>query len=109
MTLYGNQSILNLYSESDNPKNFFLLTFIIIVTLTIFVAAAIGYVGYLAFGASVKSVILLNLPNQDPSAITAKICYILTIMGSFVLLINPIYYIIENTEWYKGYNRSQQV
>lgn len=29
-------------------------------------------------------------------------CYILTIMGSFVLLINPIYYIIENTECYKG-------
>lgn len=79
-----------------------MLSFILILTLTIFVAATIGYVGYLAFGSKVKSVILLNLPNQDPSAIIAKICYILTIMGSFVLLINPIYYIIENTECYKG-------
>ena len=63
MTLYGNQSILNFYSVADDPKHFFLITFIIIVSLTIFVAAAIGYVGYLAFGATVKSVILLNLPH----------------------------------------------
>ncbi len=105
MTLFeGNQQILNIYAEFDKPKNFFMLSFILILSLTVFVAATVGYVGYLAFGSKVKSVILLNLPNSDPSAITAKICYILTIMGSFVLLINPIYYIIENTECFKGKN-----
>jgi proton-coupled amino acid transporter len=93
---------LNIYAEFDKPKNFFMLSFVLILSLTVFVAATVGYVGYLAFGSKVKSVILLNLPHSDPSAIFAKICYILTIMGSFVLLINPIYYIIENTDCFKG-------
>jgi amino acid permease len=61
----------------------------------------IGYVGYLAFGASVKSVILFNLPNEDPVSITAKCFYVLTICGSFVLVIQPIFYVIESSVWYK--------
>jgi hypothetical protein len=79
-----------------------MLSFIIIVSLTIFVAATVGYLGYLAFRYKVKYVFLLNLPHYDKSAIIVKICYILTIMGSFVLLINPICYFIENTECFKG-------
>ena len=78
-----------------------MIAVICIVILTIFIAAAIGYLGYLAFGATTKSVILLNLPNQDPLAVTAKICYVLTIMGSFVIIINPLYRVIENSNWYK--------
>lgn len=62
----------------------------------------IGYLGYLAFGNGVKSVILYSLPNNDPAAITAKICYVLTIVGSFVILIQPIYYILESSNWYKA-------
>ena len=64
-----------------------MIALISILGLTVFVAATIGYLGYLAFGNSVKGVILYNLPNDDPAAVTAKICYVLTIMGSFVLLI----------------------
>merc|ERR1719460_1300495 len=103
MSLFeGNQQILNLYSETDKPQNFFMIAMIAIITLTFAVAATVGYLGYLAFGNSVKSVILYSLPNDDPAAITAKICYILTIMGSFVLLIQPIFYIIESSNWYKS-------
>lgn len=69
--------------------------------MTVFVAGTVGYLGYLAFGNGVKGVILYSLPNDDPAAITAKICYLLTIMGSFVIIIQPIFYIIENAEWYK--------
>ena len=65
------------------------------------VAITIGYVGYLAFGNSVKSVILYNLPNEDPLSIIAKVCYVLTIMGSFVIVMQPIYYVIESSNWYK--------
>jgi amino acid permease len=102
MTLFeGNQQILNLYAEADQPESFFMISVICIVVLTLFIAATIGYLGYLAFGASTKSVILLNLPNEDPLSVAAKICYVLTIMGSFVIIINPVYRVIENSTWYK--------
>jgi amino acid permease len=79
-----------------------MITLICIITLTLFIAALVGYVGYLAFGAKTKSVILYNLPNEDPAAITAKIFYIITIMGSFVIVINPIFYVLETSNWYKA-------
>ena len=69
--------------------------------LTVAIAATVGYLGYLAFGASTKSVILYNLPNEDPAAVTAKIFYLLTIMGSFVIIINPIYRTVETSKWYR--------
>ena len=47
----------------------------------------VGYLGYFAFGNTVKSVILYNLPHEDPASIVAQIFYILTIAGSYVLLI----------------------
>lgn len=78
-----------------------MITLICILALTVFVAATVGYLGYLAFGNSVKGVILYNLPNDDPAAIVAKCCYVLTIMGSFVIIIQPIFYIIESSGWYK--------
>jgi hypothetical protein len=52
MTLFeGNQQILNLYAEADQPESFFMIAVMCIVVLTIFIASAIGYLGYLAFGA----------------------------------------------------------
>jgi amino acid permease len=61
----------------------------------------VGFAGYLAFGNSVKSVVIYNLPNHDPMAITVKICYLVTIMGSFVLIAQPIFGVIERTQCYK--------
>lgn len=102
MTLFeGNQQILNVYAEADRPQDFFMITLVIILVLTVVIASSVGYLGYLAFGTTTKSLILYNLPNDDPLSITAKVCYIFTIMGSFVLVIQPIYYIIERGEWYK--------
>jgi amino acid permease len=78
-----------------------MITLVIILVLTCLIASSVGYVGYLAFGATTKSIILYNLPNDDPLSITAKICYIFTIMGSFVLVIQPIFYVLEGSNWYK--------
>ena len=72
------------------------------MVLTFLIAAAVGYIGYLAFGASSKGVILYNLPNDDPASIFAKCAYVLTICGSFVLLIQPIFYIMESSKWYSS-------
>lgn len=98
---------MNLYAESDKPQQFFTIACICIALLTVLIACSVGYVGYLAFGATTKSIILYNLPNDDPLSITAKCCYVLTIAGSFVLLINPIFYIMENANWYKGKKKEE--
>ena len=79
-----------------------MLIVICITVLTVVVAVGIGYVGYLAFGEKTKSVILFNLPNDDPASIAAKIFYILTIMGSFVLVANPVFRVIEKSGWYRS-------
>lgn len=52
----------------------------------LFIAVLVGYSGYLAFGNKVKSVIIYNLPYEDPMSITIKFFYLFTIMGSFVLI-----------------------
>ena len=97
----GNQQILNLYAESAKPRTFFLVTSLVIVSVTFILALSVGYLGYFAFGNSVKSVILYNLPSEDPASVTAQIFYILTISGSYVLLIQPIFHIMENSKWYR--------
>ena len=64
------------------------------------IAVMTGFLGYFAFGETTDTVILLNLPNNCWVGIAAKLFYCFTIMGSFVLLIQPIFYIIERSDWY---------
>ena len=73
-----------------------ILFFIMLVFLAIFV----GFLGYFAFGATAETVILLNMPNNSWAGILSKLFYCFTIMGSFVLLIQPIFFIIERSDWY---------
>ena len=56
--------------------------------------------GYLTFGDRIESLIIYNLPNNDTVSIFAKAFYILTISGSFVLIIQPIFRVIETSECY---------
>lgn len=72
-----------------------------VIGLTVFVVIPVGYVGYLAFGNTIKSVIIYNLPSKDPISITVTCCYLITIMGSYVIMIQPIFYIIEKCKCYK--------
>jgi amino acid permease len=78
---------LNIYAETDKPQKFFTYATIIIIVLTLGVAVSVGYVGYLAFGNNQRSLLLYNLPNEDPWAITVELCYVVTMAGSFVLVI----------------------
>lgn len=82
----GNQQILNIYAETDKPSIFFALNVWIVIVTTLAIAVTVGYTGYLAFGNKVKSVIIYNLPYQDPMSIAIKFFYLFTIMGSFVLI-----------------------
>lgn len=98
----GNQVILNIYAETSTPQKFFTQAAIAIVSLSLGIVVTVGYVGYLAFGNSVKSVIIYSLPNQDITAIIVKMCYVITISGSYVILIQPIFHIIERCECYRS-------
>lgn len=82
----GSQQLLNVYAEADKPQNFFATSISIVVFLTVFVGIGLGLIGYLAFGATTKSIILYNLPNNDPLSVIAKVGYIFTVMGSFVIV-----------------------
>jgi amino acid permease len=58
-----------------------------VILLTIVIGCTVGYIGYAAFGSGIKAIILYNLPNQNGWAIAAKIFFIITTCGSFVLVI----------------------
>ena len=79
-----------------------MMTAYIIIILTIAIACTVGYIGYLAFGSGCKSVIIYNLPAHDTSSTITKIFYLITICGSFVLLIQPIFHVIETANFYEG-------
>ena len=98
----GNQQILNLYAENERPRSFYPITMGVIISVLILFAVPTGYLGYLAFGNTVKSVLIMDLPYDDTFSVVAKLFYTLTIMGSFVLLIQPIYYVVERTERYSA-------
>lgn len=54
--------------------------------------------GYLAFGKSIESVIIYNMPYKDGLSIIARVFYLVCIAGSYVLLIQPVFYIVEHTD-----------
>mmetsp|Transcript_17683 Transcript_17683/g.29889 ORF Transcript_17683/g.29889 Transcript_17683/m.29889 type:complete len:149 (+) Transcript_17683:927-1373(+) len=97
----GNQQILNIYAEVDKPQQFFYIVVVLFVVLLVFIAILVGVLGYLAFGNTVESVIIYNLPNSDFLSVLAKVCYVVTITGSYVIVIQPIFYVIEGSNFYK--------
>jgi len=72
----------------------------IFVFLATFIALGIGLLGYITFGDKIESLIIYNLPNNDMISILAKISYIITICGSFVLVVQPLFQIMEKSESY---------
>jgi amino acid permease len=55
--------------------------------VAVLLAVPVGYMGYLAFGDQVESVIIYNLPPNDTISIIAKCFYVITIMGSYIIVI----------------------
>ena len=61
----------------------------------------VGILGYLAFGATTKSAIIYNLPSQDIASIVVKFFFILNIIGSYIVISNPVFNAIESFDWYR--------
>ena len=97
----GNSALLNIYAEADQPKTF-MKHVIAASTLVIVVAIGFGTFSYLTFGNQTESVILMNLPTGDPASITTKVCYFICVMGSYIIMIQPVFSLLENYGWYKN-------
>ena len=91
---------MNFYAEADSPKAFVPILGSVMAFVVLLIGVAMGYVGYFAFGDKANGIILINLPTNNWVGITAKIFYTLTILGSFAILLQPIFNIIEGYEWY---------
>ena len=104
----GNQQILNLYSEADKPQDFFRILCTLFIVMLVFLAILAGMLGYFAFGNSCDSIILLNLPNNSKLATISKLFYCLTIMGSFVIVVQPVFYVMERSLWYSKIFKTQE-
>ena len=85
MNLFGFPGLLNYYSKYENPRQFLTIVTTVAVTVITIIGVIGGYLGYIVFGNTVKSIIIYNLPNNDPLSIIAKFCFIINIIGSFIL------------------------
>ena len=100
MALYeGTSVVITIYSETSEPKKFFksvMLSYSIIAFCGIF----FGYFSYLALGDKIDDIILLVIPNGNKWSVFCKVMYLVTIMGSYVLMLQPVFNIVENYEIY---------
>lgn len=91
----GNQNILNLYASAQNPGRFYKLVSSLFLVVSVAIGILVGILGYFAFGNSCQSTILLNMPSESNLGVMAKVCYVITILGSYVILVQPIFHLIE--------------
>lgn len=49
------------------------------------------------------------MPNDDKLSIATKICYFVTIMGSYVIVIQPVFSLVEQKAWYTDLKVSDSV
>ncbi|CDW73229.1 UNKNOWN [Stylonychia lemnae] len=104
MCLYeGNGLILNLYSEVDKPHKFMNQISLVLSLLT-GLGIIVGALSYMAFGGKIESIILQNLPN-NAIGISIKLMYMITITGIYVLVIYPVFQIMEDDHKYKNIAR----
>lgn len=55
-------------------------------------------VSYLAYGSMIQDIVLYNMPQHSNLARLVVIMYMLNIVGSFTICIQPIYAIFEKKE-----------
>lgn len=66
------------------------------ILLTV-VAIGLGTVSYACYGQSTADIILINLDSASALSATAKVLYVCTIMGSYVLVIQPVFSTLERS------------
>ena len=54
-----------------------------------------GVISYLAYGSLTKDIILYNLPRDSSIATSVELLFMLNIVGSITMTIQPIYALFE--------------
>jgi hypothetical protein len=93
----GNVGILNIYSQQNEPRSMFkqtLITHIVVGAMCV----SMGTLSYLAYGDLVQDIVLYNLPQHSNLATIVAILYMLNIVGSISMTIQPIYALFEKKE-----------
>jgi amino acid permease len=90
-----------LYSEAEQPQHFFKIVAISYASVTLVVAAFLGILGYLAFGDQTMPVILSNMPETEAIGVIARVSYLFAILGCWVIILQPIFYLVESSEYYE--------
>lgn len=96
-----------MYSEAEKPEEFFNVVVAAYVLVVLFAASVVGIMGYLAFGSKSSSIILSNMPNTGAVGVIARISYLFAIIGVWVIILQPIFYVIESSPWYKNLGKSE--
>ena len=55
-------------------------------------------VSYLAYGNMIQDIVLYNMPQHSNMARLIELMYMLNIVGSFTICIQPVYALLEKTE-----------
>ena len=87
MAMYeGTSVVITIYSETSEPKHFVRNVVLGYSFVAVF-GILFGYYSYLTLGSKINDIILIVLPNGNRWAILCKIMYLITIMGSYVIMI----------------------
>ncbi|KAI3407126.2 AVT4 [Candida oxycetoniae] len=87
--------IIPIQESMIHPRNFPKVLALVISTIAL-LFTIIGSLGYLTFGSKVKTVILLNLPQNSPMVILTQFLYSLAILLSTSLQLFPAIRLIES-------------
>lgn len=89
--------MLNIYSQLNRPKDMVTL----VNASNVFVVSVVlgtGFAAYGAFGSATETVVIFNLPYGSSVSILVQVMYMLNIMGSFSLLVQPIFQLFEKND-----------
>lgn len=70
-------------------------------SVTLVAGVFIGILGYLAFGDQTASVILSNMPETETIGVIARVSYLFAILGCWVIVLQPIFYVVESSLYYE--------
>lgn len=90
----GNAGILNIYSQHSEPRAMFENTVLTHITVG-FIVISLCTVSYLAYGDMIQDIVLYNMPQHSFMAKVIALMYMLNIVGSFTICIQPIYALFE--------------
>ena len=90
----GNVALLNIYSQQNQPRSMFLQT-VVTHAFVGMLCITMGCLSYGAYGTLTQDIVFYNLPKGSTIATMVSILYMLNIVGSISMTIQPIYGLIE--------------